>query len=979
MGRIQDLESKSSRSTDATAAAFIIPLPQSFPEQAVNRFIPATIVVLATSISLSGIGATEPTQDQLAFFESKIRPVLVEHCYRCHAADAKNVRGGLLLDTRAGIRRGGESGPAVVPNDGDESLLLSALRHDSFEMPPDRKLADPIIADFEKWIAMGAPDPREGEVRALPTGVNIEAGRKFWCFQPIARPDVPEVANNAWPITDADRFILRRLESKGLEPAADADRRTLVRRVYFDLIGLPPTPGQIDVFLQDDSPEAFERVVDGLLRSPHFGERWGRHWLDVVRFAESSGGGRTLLFPDAWRYRDYVIEAFNRDLPFDTFVKQQLAGDLLDSSDWQEERRNQIATAFLLLGPTNYELQDKQTLEMDIVDEQLDTLGKAFLGMTLGCARCHDHKFDPIPTHDYYAMAGILKSTKAVIHENVSKWNEVTLPMSESDETLLRESEMVLASLNNELKELQAKLKMLGAAPGSSVKSIDPTSLPGIVVDDLQAEKLGNWTVSQSVAGYVADNYVHSMEPTASVTFSPKLPKSGKYEVRVAHTPGSNRSAKVPVRIYHAAGEAIVYVNQTKPGVIDGSMESVGVYEFNPELNPRVVVSPEGAASGVVIADAVIFIAEDAKDVATNNVAHKESEERAEKRKQIAAEIKTLESRIVETKASGPQRELAMAVTDLEKVGDIPISIRGLVTNPGPIVPRGLLQVALRAETPRIDDSHSGRLQLADWVADAQNPLTSRVIVNRVWYWLYGRGLVGTVDNFGATGDTPSHPELLDYLATTFVEDGWSLKKLIRRLVLSRAYQMSSESNPQAVASDPDNRLLWRMNRRRLDAESIRDALLMIGGNLDLAIGGSNIKPGTKSEYGYQFTSNRRSVYVPVFRNELPQIFATFDFADPNTQIGSRTSSTTAPQALLLMNYPLVVKQSEAAAERLLSQTELSMPQRIQLAYEEVLGRLPNEREAELATRFVGDSFDADRWGMLYQTLFQSLDFRFVK
>ena len=945
------------------------------------RVLPCFVAILAAVVHCGLLIADEPTPEQLAFFEAKIRPILVEHCYECHAADAKNVRGGLLLDTRAGIRRGGESGPAVVPNEVDESLLLSALRHESFEMPPDRKLADTVIADFEKWIAMGAPDPREGEVHPSPQGIDIEARKKFWCFQPIAQPDVPTVKDDRWPATDVDRFLLHRLESTGLAPVPDADRRTLLRRVYFDLIGLPPTPEQIHAFLQNDTSEAFEHVVDELLRSPHFGERWGRHWLDVVRFAESSGGGRTLMFPEAWRYRDYVIESLNEDVPYDRFVMQQIAGDLMESSDLQTKRRQITATAFLLLGPTNYEMQDKQTLEMDIVDEQLDTLGKAFLGMTLGCARCHDHKFDPIPTHDYYALAGILKSTKSVIHSNVSAWNEVALPMSPEDETLIAQSEASIASLQEELKSLRSLLNKASGPVTGSAKSIDPASLPGIVVDDTQAEKHGNWTVSQSVAGYVGANYVHATEPSASVTFSPTLPKLGAYELRIAYTPGSNRSRQVPVRIYHAAGESVVYIDQTKPGSIGGTIESVGSFDFDPDQTPHVIISPAGAASGVVIADAAIFISEDEAPIkpVANDEVKKEVQPHTAKKEQLATEIKSLEKKLADLQAAGPRRELVMAVTDLEQVGNIPVSIRGLVRNPGEIVPRGFLQIAACGENPLIGDDHSGRMQLAEWIADAQNPLPARVMVNRIWYWLYGRGLVRTVDNFGATGDTPSHPELLDFLATKFVEDGWSVKKLIRLLMLSRTYRLSSELDLQAVAIDPDNRLLGRMNRRRLDAESIGDSLLMIGGHLDLTIGGSNIKEGTKSEYGYEFNSTRRSVYLPVFRNELPQIFATFDFADPNTQIGSRTSSTTAPQALLLMNHPLVMRQSEAAAERLLSQKDVNSLQRINQAYEQVLGRLPNEREANLAARFVGDSAEPARWGLLYQTLFQSLDFRYLQ
>ena len=919
------------------------------------------------------LGAGEDPADsaKLAFFESKIRPVLVEHCYECHSAKAKNIRGGLLLDTRAGSRQGGESGAAVVPGNMDESLLLSALRHESFEMPPDRKLPPTIVADFQAWIASGAFDPRDGEVRSKTRTIDIEAGREFWSFRPVAQSSQPTVQNKAWPRSQVDQFILHRLESAGLAPVADAQRQTLLRRAYFALIGLPPTPAQIDEFLSDDSPTAFERVVDELLRSPRFGERWGRHWLDAVRFAESSGGGRTLMFPDAWRYRDYVIEAFNKDLPYDQFIRQQVAGDLLEASDWQEQRRNITATAFLLLGPTNYELQDKEVLEMDIVDEQLDTLGKAFLGMTIGCARCHDHKFDPIPTHDYYALAGIFKSTQSVIHSNVSKWNECELPISPAEEAIFAEHEAKVAVLQAKLKSLQAELKQAGGVLAVDGKSIAPQSLPGIVVDDRQAKTVGKWTTSQSVGGYIGDRYIHSMEAGASVTFAPKLPRRARYELRIAYTPSSNRSRKVPIRIHHAQGESVAHVNQTKSGSISASIDSLGVFEFDPAFSPRVVVSPDGAASGVVIADAVIFVPEDA---ATKDV---------DPRAQLTAEIESLAGEIKKLQAKGPKRPLAMAAVDLEVAADVPIAIRGVVHNSGPIVPRGVLQVTLDGEMPSVGSGQSGRLQVSDWIASADNPLTARVMANRVWYWLFGKGLVRTVDNFGATGEMPSHPELLDYLATQFIEDGWSVKRLIRRLMLSRTYQLAA-SNQQSAgsdqpSSDPNNRLLSRMNRQRLDAESIRDSLLLIGGQLDLTMGGSNIAAGTKSEYGYEFKSTRRSVYVPVFRNALPQIFATFDFADPNTQAGMRTTSTTSPQALLLMNHPLVMKQSQAAARRLLALPELSMDERIARAYRQVVGRAPSERESQLAADFLGDSQEPQRWGQLYQALFQSLDFRFLK
>ncbi len=782
------------------------------------------------------------------------------------------------------------------------------------------------------------------------------------------------VKATAWPVTDVDRFVLHRLEAEGLEPVGDAERTTLLRRAYYDLIGLPPTVAQIDEFLNNDSADAFEEVVDELLQSKHFGERWGRHWLDVVRFAESSGGGRTALFPDAWRYRDYVVDAFNDDLPYDQFVKQQIAGDLMPAADWKQRRQQLTATAFLVLGPTNYELQDKETLEMDIVDEQLDTMGKAMLSMTIGCARCHDHKFDPIPTSDYYALAGIFKSTLSVIHENVSRWNEAELPLAPEVEAEMAVHEAKLAELQQASKLLKDELTSIGGSSGPM--SIDPKLLPGLVIDDTQAELQGTWTKSTSIGGYFGANYIHASDPTSQATFAPKLPRRGSYEIRVTYTPSSNRSARVPIRVFHAQGESVIEVDQTASGSISKSIDSLGKFELDPAGQPRVVVSPAGAATGVVIADAVAFIS---KDALPDDAAPVLDTKRAARIAEIESQQKVLAQSIKQLQQKGPSRERAMAVTDSEQIQDIPISIRGLVHNPGEIVHRGVLQVATHGELPTIDDDFSGRMQLADWIADPHNPLTARVIVNRVWYWLYGTGLVRTVDNFGVMGEKPSHPELLDYLAATFVEDNWSIKKLVRRLVLSRTYRLSSRPKVELAKADPTNRLLGRMNRRRLDAESIRDSLLKVGGNLDLSFGGPNIKAGTKSEYGYKFSSARRSIYVPVFRNELSQILATFDFADPNTQVGSRTSSTTAPQALLLMNHPLVIEQTRDAATNLLSNNDMSVEQRIEHAFRQTLGRLPTERELIITTSYVGDSNAKDLWASFYQSLIQSLDFRYLR
>ena len=377
-------------------------------------------------------------QAGVAFFEQKIRPTLVKECYACHSSGSKTPKGGLRVDTSEGLRKGGDSGPAIVAGKPAESLLLDALRHDGIEMPPKKKLPDAVIADFERWVKIGAPDPRGGATAPalIPAwgGINVDAGRKFWAYQPPRWREPPTVSDTAWPATDIDRFLLVALEAQNIRPTDEADRATLERRLFFDLIGLPPTPEDVDAFVNDPSPVAYETLVDRLLASPHFGERWGRHWLDVARFAESLTL-RGLILSPAWRYRDYVIDAFNADMPFDQFVREQIAGDLLPAPSRDDRRRQQVAASFLVLGNTNLEEQDKNQLVMDVVDEQLDTIGRAFLGQTLGCARCHDHKFDPIPTRDYYAMAGILRNVKTLEHANVSKWLEKPLAVSPEKET----------------------------------------------------------------------------------------------------------------------------------------------------------------------------------------------------------------------------------------------------------------------------------------------------------------------------------------------------------------------------------------------------------------------------------------------------------------------------------------------------------------------------------------------------------------
>lgn len=793
------------------------------------------ITLLLAGAAAPRRAAADPVED--SWFEKKIRPVLVQHCYGCHAADAKSVKGGLRVDHRDGLRIGGDSGPAVVPGDPAKSLLLAALAHDGsfYDMPPERKLPDDVIADFRHWIEQGAPDPRldpapAGQA-APPRGPVADAN--FWAFQAIGKPSLPQIQSPEKVRTPIDAFVLHRLEAQHLVPTVRAERTIRLRRLYYDLAGLPPPLEDIIEFqnIDDDHlEETFDRLVDRLLARPQFGERWGRHWLDVARFSESSGGGRTLLFPNAWRYRDYVIDFTNSDRPFTEVIVEQIAGDLLPAALPADRNRQLIATAFLALGPTNYERQDKEILELDVVDEQLETIGRAFLGMTLGCARCHDHKFDPIPTRDYYALAGIFRSTKTLIHDNVSNWVDTPLVVPDEEERVLRIHEEKMSGYKAQLKAAKDALKATSA----------------------------------------------------------NAPTTG------------------------------------------------------------------------------------------------DSQETSEA-KALREQIQQLEKELKACKEQGPIRPVAMSVSEQDQIEDSPILIRGNTQTRGLLAPRGFLSVVPSREHA-IGSQESGRKQLAEWIVDDRNPLPARVTANRIWCWLTGQGIVRTVDNFGSTGELPTHPELLDYLARRLSREDWSVKRLVREIVQSDTYARSSQGTAELVAADPDNRAWGRMNRRRLDAEALRDTMLWAAGNLDLTMAGPTIKTGTTIEYDYQFDDSRRSIYTPVFRNTLLELFETFDFADPNLSVSRRYQSTTATQALYLLNHPFPRMQARMAAQRLLADSAADEEARIELAYGWVLGRAPISQERSAIRDYLHappHGGDADlmlnRWTDVFQSLFSSLEMRYLE
>ena len=804
----------------------------------------------AFTIALTGIFAADAKipAEQVKFFESKIRPVLVEHCYSCHSAETpKGPKAGLRLDTPDGVAKGGASGALATGKSQKKSLLIEALRGtDGVElMPPKGKLKDDAIADFEKWVSMGLPDPREakGSV-AAPKVIDIAEGKKHWAFQPVKRPGIPEATS--WATTDVDRFVEAERSKHGLTAAADADARTLVRRVYFDLIGLPPTPEQLDEFLKDKSPKAFEKLVDKLLASPQFGEKWGRHWLDVARYAESSGKDQNMIYPFAWRYRDYVIDSFNRDKPIDQFFREQLAGDLLPHKNDAEKAEHTIATGYLALGTKSHNERNRKQFELDLADEQIDAFSQGMLGITAACARCHDHKFDPIPTKDYYALAGIFLST----------------------ETLFGTAAGIQARQSADLAVLPKNAKV-STGPMLSVREVEKLR-----------EKLDE----------LKKDYDKQRE-----------------EDRKAGTP---------------------------------QLRLLALFQ----------------------------------------------------------QMTTIEKQLSYYEKDGTPKAMAMAAKDRFFPKDSPIHIRGELDETGEKVARGVLQV-LSNGTVKIAQGESGRKELADWVASEANPLTARVYVNRVWQHLFGAGLVTSPDNFGTMGQKPSHPELLDFLASTFTKNGWSTKALIKQLVMSRTYRMASDYNSANFGIDPDNVYLWRASKRRLTAEAVRDAMFAASGKLETDR--PNGSPIQKYEgntailqrfggLGDVAESKSRSVYLPVIRDMVPESLDLFDFAEPSLVNGKRDDTSVPSQALYMLNNSTVQKLADATASRL-HKPLTSDTQKIEQAFRLTLSRSPSQSESSAAEKYIArmrqleaktgkKKTDAERtaWGSFVQALFATAEFRYL-
>ena len=842
-----------------------------------------------------------------------------------------------------------------------------------------------MIEDFQRWIEAGAIDPRTHAVPSRPerAEIDLEEGRRFWAFQPIAAnpPSSTGGKSKNW----IDSYLQDRLDKKGIAPNTPASPSSRLRRLAFDLTGLPPSPSLLNQWLKEPSNQAWGRIVDSLLTSPEFAEHWARHWMDVARYADSNGSDFNATHHEAWRYRDYLFRSFAADRPLDQLIAQQVAGDLMDFRNEQERYDNVVATTFLMLGTKMLSERDKSKLRLDVVDEQIDTVGRAFLGLTLGCARCHDHKFDPVPTEDYYALAGIFKNTVTLNGESqkyVSTWNRVALPVAVSDQKTHAEYQKQSKILSKQLATAEQELLLL--------RKKNADELPGIVVDDEDAKKTGNWKPSTYFKYFVGPGYVHDENKNkgdSTIEYSVRLPESGVYEVRFGYAHASTRSSAVPITLRTADGVKEITIDQ-RSAPIAPAWRSLGKYRFSNDEDAVVTVRNDGT-TGYVIADAVQFLIQNETKPKTS---HAPPAVAAVKKEQteLQARIDQLKATLKKLKATAPkQLPEAMAPTDVEqsKLSDSPVHIRGEAQNMGEVIPRGFLQVCSPGDARIENPKGSGRLELADWLTDPDNPLVARVFVNRVWMHLMGHGIVRTVDNFGLQGERPTHPELLDALASDFIRNGWQLKPLIRQIVQSAAYQRSSQFNQAKSQADPENRLLWRFNRRRITAESIRDAMLETAGRLDRR---GRIEPmagrGTlvsKNDAASKATfagvgESYRSVYLPTVRGYIPPLMRMLDIADPDLLVGRRPTTNVPSQSLVLINSPEVNQWAADTATRI-TQSASQLDARLKQTYWLALQREMTSSDRDLASDFfVGREDSLDAWKEFVAAIYASTEFRLL-
>ena len=985
-------------------------------------FISSLIVLIATVAFQTTSVAQTPTEDGVLFFEQKIRPVLVQHCYSCHskeAQDQKKLQGALFLDSSEGILAGGDSGPALVKGKSSESLLLKAMKFDGREMPPSGKLSDEIVADFAKWIDLGAPDPRHADAPVkAKREINLEEGRRWWSFQPLQIVVPPRATDEITSRTPIDDFLFAAQSRKGLKQNGPASKEKLIRRAYFDLIGLPPTPEQIDAFIADPSPRAFETVIEGLLSSPRYGEKWARHWLDVSRFAESGGYEFDGFRPGAFHYRDWVIRALNEDLPYDQFVRWQLAGDKLRPDDYLAAS----ASGFLVAGPYPGQTTAKtiEGIRYDQLDDMLMTIGGSMLGLTLGCVRCHDHKYDPLPQKDYYALAATLAQTAhgpRYIDPNpeatAQAWTrhqQARVPLVETWQTFARDElpKRFDAWQATELPrqpeaprwqvmepvELDAERSWLKWLPGGIIGH-DGQIQPGasLVRDGKRRVVAGEdrftitlQTHQKNVTSFRLDAFADSSLPQRG----PGLNGDGNFELtelKVTARAIDKGTSDAPLDLkLKPVSAAFEDPNQPLSQAVDGKLETAWVVRATAKKDNAAIFELESPLAGFASGTELVFElrfrslgigrlrlslstapnpATWAGDTAPQDV--------SEIRAILAANGNQLpeSGRVAMTRwfapfdadaarvylavrnhdAAAPRPSLAEVYTTVAGGQDVFLLRRGEVDNKQGKAEPGYVQVLFRdhpgaAPVPTPTSPPDPRVDLANWMTNVDHgagPLLARVIVNRLWQHHFGEGIVSTPNDFGAQGDRPSHPELLEWLATQLVTGGWKLKPLHKQLMLSAAYQQSHEVSGENSQMDPTNRELWHYQTRRLDAELIRDALLAIGGNLDQTMYGPSVLDDTA----------RRSVYLRVKRSELIPLMTMFDAPEPTQSVGERVSTTVPTQSLALMNSPFVRGQAEKLAQRIRPSTETPIAASIDLAYRIAFSRHPTAAESAQMLAFV--------------------------
>ncbi|HET6408686.1 MAG TPA: DUF1553 domain-containing protein [Chthoniobacteraceae bacterium] len=790
-----------------------------------TRCRPRSLYLSVLAATAAGVPAVELPADQVEFFEKSIRPVLVEHCFKCHSERGeKGIKGGLSLESRDAVRKGGDTGPALELGNPDKSLIIQAIRHSDsdLQMPPKHKLPQQVVENFERWVRMGAPDPRDGST--LKSGIDFATAREFWSLKPVTDVAVPTVSDSQWGRNEVDRFLFAKLEEKGMKPNGEADRRVLLRRATFDLTGLPPTPAETREFLADQSPDAFPKVIERLLASPAYGEKWGRHWLDIVRYADTSGCNSDYPVTSAYRYRNWVIGAFNRDLPYDEFLRQQIAGDLLPAADDADRHEKIVATGYLAIARRFGSRANEFHLTLE---DTIDNFGRATMGLSLGCARCHDHKFDPVSAKDYYALYGIFNSTTYAFPgtEIYKHTKDFTPLVAEPQRSELLAQWRELADLDDRIEKLKEEKKRIQREEKQAA----------------EAKALESKTLAANA------------EPAAPV------------------------EAEKPKRTSEDAQrelDAAIARQQELESIVDTAPKAYAVMEGKPE-NARI-------------------------------------------------------------QKKGEPRAL------------------------GETVPRGFLTV-LGGQAVPAEEKGSGRRQLADWVSDADNPLTARVMVNRIWEHHFGRGIVKTPNDFGTRGEKPTHPELLDWLAQRFVDSGWSIKSMHRLLMNSRAYQMSSDDQPEFSEKDVNNDLFWRFNRRRLTAEEFRDSLLALAGTLDIKPGERHPFP-PEADFRYtqhrpfvaDYPSTKRSVYLMQQRFRKQPFLELFDGADTNATTAVRSVSQTPVQALWAINSSFAHEQARLFAEEMFSAFSDEQA-RIAYAYECAIGRPAESFEIEEVRKYLGE------------------------